>query len=1063
MAMHRFANVVAVAACVVLPAASFAGEMSNRWVYVSVPMTKDSDVVAISNVAVTAKSGGFNGMLLSCGLDFLRFWPKDRMDRLVAVKRICEDNGIEIIPAIWSFGYGALQNYGMSALEGVPVEGAPFIVRGNDIVFDEMSAVRRSIDAKPSEWQRTKGFFRTIQRIKVAPHRRYRYRFEFRTVGLEAKEPFKVSVVDCGAQQWHEKERITVEHEPTQDWTPVTYDFNSIDSGEYYLYTGFWGGVEKGCFELRNQTLTEIPPCDVLLRPGAPRTLKGAVNGKVYEEGRDYTVPHPVYPAWKQGKDVVRLVRTASSSIKDGESLVLDAYAPAVVDGQQVSMCLSEPDLYERVAVDSAAHIERVLSPKRWFISIDEFRNGNLCAACRARNLTMGQIYADAVTRLHGIVRKTHPGADILMWSDMIDPNHNAVAQYYNSRGGFVDVWKEIPKDITIVCWHDRKSELSMKFFSERGFRTLAAAYYDESPAFEYSRRWRDLVHRTDGARGIMYTTWHRNYSDLPAFMKMVNDQTGKCDDMSPRRGNEPSQCRSRDAAYSDRLVYLSCNFWGKKGEAHSYGFFTNVVKRAHNAGYNGVILAAHLDLMHTWGNGSYLSNRVVQAKAFCDSLGMDLVPLTWDVGYGGDCPSNWLESRTVADLPYVRNGDRAIFDPPPVTVEGGATAHMSFNGADGGKMPMRPARRFRLKKGVRYVLTVRAKSTDVPESDLFQFIGFIPSVNGRSSYYSSHKFPHDGKWHDLVFPFEARTDEEVTMVFGHWGKVGRLELSDFKVRARGICGATRRDGIPFIVKDAASGEVYVEGRDYANVPPIKVRGEGDPLGPYLELDILSGSRIADGARLLVTADIPARFGYDGKAQYAACMSNEDWYRRAEMAAQVIGNVIRPRRWFLCFDELRSANSCAACRARNIDMAHLIGDCLTRQREIVRKVAPDAVCYVWGDMLDPSHNAREGYARTYGSYDGIAGCIPKDLVIVPWWGENGAEQKAAGQVEYWHANGFKMCPGAYYDSKDQKNEKAWIKAARLHPESVTGFIFCTWRMNFDELENFANLMFGSHM
>lgn len=678
--MRRFVNVTAIAACVVLSVASYAGEMSNRWVYVSVPMTEDANVATISNVVVTAKAGGFNGMLLSCGLDFLRFWPKDRMDRLMAVKRICDDNGIEIIPAIWSFGYGALQNYGMSALEGVPVESSPFVARGNDIVFDEASAVRMNIDAKPGEWQRTKGFFRTIQRIKVSPHRRYRYRFEFRTVGLESKQPFKVSVVDCGAQkQWHEKERITVEYRPTQDWTPVTYDFNSIDSSEYYLYTGFWSGVEKGSVELRSQTLTEIPPCDVLLRPGAPRTLRGAASGKVYEEGRDYTVPRPTYPAWKQGKDVVRLVRTASSSIKDGESLVFDAYAPAVVDGQQVSMCLSEPDLYERVTADSAAQIERVLSPKSWLISIDEFRNGNLCAACRARNLTMGQIYADAITRLHGIIRKTHPGADILMWSDMIDPNHNAVAPYYNSRGGFVDAWKGIPKDITIACWYDRKSELSMKFFSERGFRTLAAAYYDETPPFEYSRRWRDLVRRTDGARGIMYTTWRHNYRDFPAFMKMVNEPTDKCNDVSPCRVKGSSECGGKDAAYPDRLVFLPCNFWGKEGEAHSYGFFTNVVQRAHKAGYNGVILSAHLDLMHTWGNGSYLSNRVVQAKAFCDSLGMDLVPMTWDVGYGGDCPPNWFESRTVADLPYVRSGDRAIFNPPSVMVEGGPTVHMSL------------------------------------------------------------------------------------------------------------------------------------------------------------------------------------------------------------------------------------------------------------------------------------------------------------------------------------------------------------------------------------------------
>ena len=509
-------------------------------------------------------------------------------------------------------------------------------------------------------------------------------------------------------------------------------------------------------------------------------------------------------------------------------------------------------------------------------------------------------------------------------------------------------------------------------------------------------------------------------------------------------------------AALPDRLVYLPCNFWGKSGEPHSYEFFTNIAGRARNAGYNGVILSAHLDLMSQWGDGSYLSNCVVQAKAFCDSLGLDLVPMTWDVGYGGDCPPNWFESRTIENLPYVRHGARAVFDPPKVDVLGGPTDRMTFCGDGGGKMPMRPARRFTLKKGVRYVISAMAKSTGVPESDVFQFIGFIPSVKGKSSYYSCHKYPHDGKWHELVFPMEAKTDEEVSLVFGHWGKVGSLEISNLTVRARGICGATRRDGIPFVVRDAVSGAVYREGRDYAEVPPIKVRGEGDPLGPYIELDISQGSRIGDGTRLLVTADIPSRFGYGERAQYAACMSNEAWYRRAEDAARVIGNTIHPKRWFLCFDELRSANSCAACRARGMDMAHLIGDCLARQREIVRKVSPDAVCYVWGDMLDPNHNARDGYANTHGSYAGIARCIPQDLVIVPWWGE-----KAAQQVEYWHGNGFKVCPGAYYDHGGQVNEKGWLEAVKPYPQSVTGFVFCTWRMDFGELESFSGLMFGS--
>ncbi len=506
--------------------------------------------------------------------------------------------------------------------------------------------------------------------------------------------------------------------------------------------------------------------------------------------------------------------------------------------------------------------------------------------------------------------------------------------------------------------------------------------------------------------------------------------------------------CIGRCAA-EDRWVYLPCHFWGKDPGLHSLAFFTNTVAQAKAAGYNGVLLSCHLDLSHQWPK--HLTRQVTKAKAFCDGIGMEVIPMTWDVGYGGDCPGNWFESREVADLPYVRRGGKAVFDPPPVAIRGGATENLTYNGSDPVKVPMRVYRRFTLSKGVRYVICARVRSTGVPEKDHFQFIGFIPSIQKKTAYYSAPKHAADGEWHDLVFPIEAKTDEEVTLAFGHWGTTGRLEIAKFEVRARGICGATRRKGIPFTVKDAESGRIYREGRDYAEVPPISFRNEGAELGPYLELDIPKGSGIREGARLLVTAEIPNLFrtGSKDKNQYAACMSNPDYYARMKLAAQTVQKMLKPKKWFFCFDELRSANTCAACRARKLDMAHLIGDCLTRQREIVRRLSPDIVCYVWGDMLDPNHNANEGYAHTLGSYEGIAKCIPQDLVICPWWGK-----KADVQTAYWAANGFRCLAGAYYDDKTHKNAHAWRKEMETHPGLFTGWLYATWRNDYSEMENF---------
>ena len=66
-----------------------------------------------------------------------------------------------------------------------------------------------------------------------------------------------------------------------------------------------------------------------------------------------------------------------------------------------------------------------------------------------------------------------------------------------------------------------------------------------------------------------------------------------------------------------DRWVYMPCNFWGKGDGPHSLGHFTNIAARAKAAGYNGLVLSAHLDLAYKWPQ--HLSNQVLRAKAFCD------------------------------------------------------------------------------------------------------------------------------------------------------------------------------------------------------------------------------------------------------------------------------------------------------------------------------------------------------------------------------------------------------------------------------------------------------------
>ena len=97
---------------------------------------KDSDVAEITQVLDTGARHGVNGAMVSFDLDSLCRKTPEYFQRLDAVKQACERNKMELIPAVFGIGYGGgvLAHDGNLA-EGLPVEGASFIVKGGAAQF----------------------------------------------------------------------------------------------------------------------------------------------------------------------------------------------------------------------------------------------------------------------------------------------------------------------------------------------------------------------------------------------------------------------------------------------------------------------------------------------------------------------------------------------------------------------------------------------------------------------------------------------------------------------------------------------------------------------------------------------------------------------------------------------------------------------------------------------------------------------------------------------------------------------------------------------------------------
>jgi hypothetical protein len=134
----------------------------------------------------------------------------------------------------------------------------------------------------------------------------------------------------------------------------------------------------------------------------------------------------------------------------------------------------------------------------------------------------MAEVLGDCVIRQYKMIRAANPRAEIYVWSDMFDPNHNARDKYYLIDGSFDGTWKYLPKNVVVACWYFEKRDLSLGFFSNLGFRTFAGAYYDADD-LENPKAWLESLHRTHGALGIMYTTWENKYQLLPAFGDLVS------------------------------------------------------------------------------------------------------------------------------------------------------------------------------------------------------------------------------------------------------------------------------------------------------------------------------------------------------------------------------------------------------------------------------------------------------------------------------------------------------------------------------------------------------------
>ena len=540
--------------------------LKYRWFFSFGYDRNRGDVEKIKSLIDTAANHGLNGMVLSSfDLDSVTHWNEKDIIMLGEIADYCEKKRIELIPTGFSVGYGggALghdRNFAAALPADLLVKSA-----GGKIVPDPGDNLLANGDLEDQVNNRFKGYVfhdkpgevsfvdtlaasgrtsirfehfgdfdyghgRISQRVAVKPGRTYRLTVRIKTQELEPVSGIKAMVYSNG--------RSLAELQPnvkrTQDWTEMSLDYVNKDETEVVVYVGIWGG-KSGKFWLDDLRFSEYGDLsDIVRRDGTPLEMKSRDRIKVFTEGKDFK---PIQCL----RELDSVPILPGSSISEGEHLELSCYKIPYVShswGKQISLCMSNPKLYEYWEAE-ARKLHQVMKFKKVLLSMDEIRNGGGCLLCQKRGISMAEILGDCITRQHAIFKSIDPEIEVLIWSDMLDPAHNAHDNYYGVVGDFTGSFKYVPKDLTIMCWYHKIRDKSLGFFSKQGFSTLGAAYYD-SADLSNCREWLDSLRNTPKAQGIMYTTWERKYGLLANFGDLVSGTIAEAGPATTRSGVIP-------------------------------------------------------------------------------------------------------------------------------------------------------------------------------------------------------------------------------------------------------------------------------------------------------------------------------------------------------------------------------------------------------------------------------------------------------------------------------------------------------------------------------------------
>jgi hypothetical protein len=485
------------------------------------------------------------------------FWPPENVKLLGTVVDYAASKGLKIMIPVAPFGFAndALQA-NPNLAEAQRVIGAQFQVDPAGKRLQLLNSLRDlanpGFEAGETDWFSThdggiaidatvghggrasavirnaRGNARFRQEIAVIPWRQYHLRLFFKSENFRGLS--QLGVLDRD-QEAAKRLDAQIPASGNHDWTRLDFVFNSQDSTRAWLYIGVWGG-STGTLWLDDIHLEETALIYVARRPGAPLKIYDAETPQVvFREGADYdavadprmnSTRTPFTDAYHEPPSVTL---PATTRLRPGQRVAVDFYAVFPIPGlMQTAMCLTDSGVLDWQLRNARAIRQVVPRGAAILMQYDEIRQMNSCASCRSKHLSAGELLDWSLSKSIGIYDSVFPESPLYVWNDMFDPYHNAGDHYYYVEGDLTGSWKGVPANVTIVNWNLGRLRESLTWFAGKDRRQavahsqIIAGYYDNGNGTAAAREELNEAAGVPEIKGLMYTTWGDDYSQLESF-----------------------------------------------------------------------------------------------------------------------------------------------------------------------------------------------------------------------------------------------------------------------------------------------------------------------------------------------------------------------------------------------------------------------------------------------------------------------------------------------------------------------------------------------------------------